>query len=154
MALNWISNQINRNVWWELSLTYFYSLPPEAHFFLQYRDLLLEADSKWMSKDQRESGESKLRKKAYLIGMGIKQAAVHSEWTFNPRLYIHCSFGTIHMRSSPCLPATHMTAGGGGSGCEPTIILGWAVCQQKVNICSELAKWFCGFLFACLLVCF
>lgn len=32
-----------------------------------------------MNKDQRESEESKLRKKAYLISMGIKHTAVHLE---------------------------------------------------------------------------
>lgn len=123
VASSWISN---RNMWWELSLTYFYSFPPEAHFFLQYRDLLLEADYKWISKGQRESGESKLRKKAYLIGMGIKQAAVHSKQTFNPRLYIHCSFGNPHeiLPLPPC--HTHECRGG---RVRTNIILGWAICQ-------------------------
>lgn len=126
----WVALNFKPNKWKYVMrvITDLFLFPsPETHLLLQHRALLLEADYKWMSKDHRESRESKLRKKAYLIGMGIKQAAVHLEQTVNPRLYIRCGFGTIPRRASPHLPTTHTTA---WWGCQPTATLGWAVCHE------------------------
>lgn len=81
------------------SQTYFYSPPPEALFLHQHRNLLLEVDYKWMSKGQRESRESKLRKKAYLNGMGIKPAASTQSKHFTPSCTF-CTFVAVWEQSS------------------------------------------------------